>query len=316
MKMLVEALEIFGLIISVITNTGSGASDTTFPTHPYVEYIQGNTNLIISVPHDGRVELPNIPERKPGCKDDAGKCQFGDKIQTDKCKAKNVCKVILGSDLNASVIARFVFNKFIEITGKTPSLIISHLHRSRLDPNRPVEEAAQGNEEATNSYEAFHSAIKHAHESLNGKPGLHFDFHGYTDTKRQNNTMIGYLFTKGELNDRKYSQRRSSVSALLERTNLTAEEILFGETSLGAMFERSGYKAIPSPRQPKPGDDKYYRGGWITQIHGSRDGGKIDAIQLEFPTEIRTEVSEEKRNKFSDELAHNIVMFYKLYYDM
>ena len=50
---------------------------------------------------------------------------------------------------------------------------------------------------------------------------------------RQNNTMIGYLFTKGELNDRKYSQRRSSVSALLERTNLTAEEILFGETSLG-----------------------------------------------------------------------------------
>ena len=38
--MLVEALEIFGLIISVITNTGSGASDTTFPTHPYVEYIQ------------------------------------------------------------------------------------------------------------------------------------------------------------------------------------------------------------------------------------------------------------------------------------
>ena len=45
--------------------------------------------------------------------------------------------------------------------------------------------------------------------------------------------MIGYLFTEGELNDRKYSQRRSSVSALLERTNLTAEEILFGETSLG-----------------------------------------------------------------------------------
>ena len=66
-------------------------------------------DTFISVPHDGRVELPNIPKRKPGCKDDAGKCQFGDKIQTDKCKAKNVCKVILGSDLNASVIARYVF---------------------------------------------------------------------------------------------------------------------------------------------------------------------------------------------------------------
>lgn len=69
-------------------------------------------------------------------------------------------------------------------------------------------------------------------------------------------------------------------------------------------------------RQPFPGGDKYYRGGWITQIHGSRDGGNIDAVQLEFPTEIRTEVGEEKRKMFADQLAHNIVTFTKLYYDL
>ena len=67
-------------------------------------------------------------------------------------------------------------------------------------------------------------------------------------------------------------------------------------------------------RQPKPGTDKYYRGGWITQIHGSRDGGTIDAIQLEFPTEIRTEVSEEKRNIFINKLAQNINIFMNLFY--
>lgn len=60
--------------------------------------------------------------------------------------------------------------------------------------------------------------------------------------------------------------------------------------------------------------DKYYRGGWITQIHGSRDGGNIDAIQLEFPSEIRMEVSKEKRESFAEELARNIVKFMQLYY--
>ena len=30
-----------------------------------------------------------------------------------------------------------------------------------------------------------------------------------------------------------------------------------------------------------------FRGGFITQEYGSRDGGYIDAIQLEVPSEIR-----------------------------
>ena len=86
--------------------------------------------------------------------------------------------------MNAAVIARGVFNKYIEITGDTPHLIVSHLHRSRLDPNRPVSEAAQGNDEAVAAYKAFHGAITFAHKSVGDKPGLHLDFHGYRDVKR------------------------------------------------------------------------------------------------------------------------------------
>jgi hypothetical protein len=29
--------------------------------------------------------------------------------------------------------------------------------------------------------------------------------------------------------------------------------------SLGALFEKRGYRAVPSPRQPAPGKDAYYR---------------------------------------------------------
>ena len=51
-------------------------------------------------------------------------------------------------------------------------------------------------------------------------------------------------------------------------------------------------------------------------MHGSRDGGNVDAIQLEFPTEIRREVSKERRERFAEELAHNIVNFMELYYQI
>ena len=87
------------------------------------------------------------------------------------------------ADTNTAKIAKTVFDTVTKITGKTPHMIISELHRSRLDPNRQIAEAAQGNEEAIGAYEAFHGAIERAHKSLNGEPGLHFDFHGYFDKK-------------------------------------------------------------------------------------------------------------------------------------
>ena len=111
-------------------------------------------------------------------------CLFGEENTIEDCPDDKVCKVIIWSDTNAAKIARTVFNTVMEITGRTPHLIISHLHRSRLDPNRPVAEAAQGNEEAIGAYEAFHGAIETAHDSLDGEPGLHIDFHGYSDKKR------------------------------------------------------------------------------------------------------------------------------------
>ena len=202
----------------------------------------------------------------------------------------------------------------VENNGKTPHLIISHLHRSMLDPNRPVEQAAQGNAEAIAAYEAFHGSIKHAHATLDGKPGLHIDFHGYTDVYRQNNTMIGYLFNSKDLNSGDTNIEKSSIRALIKRTGLPVQQFLFGEKSLGSLFESAGYKAVPSPRQPYPGKDKYYRGGWITQIHGSRDGGVIDAVQLEFPQEIRIEATDEERFKFGVKLAKNIEEFHSIYY--
>ena len=207
----------------------------------------------------------------------SGQCEY----KREDCQA-DLCKVILGPDTNAALIARQVLSEHVELTGRTPHLVIrerlsvgllvlshalfvsflnfrsknstilrssvSHLHRSRLDPNRDLAEAAQGDQEATRAYHAFHGCIEHAHQALGGSPGLHLDFHGYRDRLKQNNTMIGYLFRKEELNEGIFNESTPSIQSLLDRTNIPVEEYLFGEKSLGSMFEKSGYRAVPSPR--------------------------------------------------------------------
>ena len=76
------------------------------------------------------------------------------------------------------------------------------------------------------------------------------------------------------------------------------------------MFESAGYRAVPSPRQPSPGTDLYYRGGYTAQVHGSRDGGVVDAIQLEFPGEIRIDAGKTTRDQFSTAVAQILQEFY------
>ena len=48
--------------------------------------------------------------------------------------------------------------------------------RSKLDPNREILEAAQGNTLAKKVYREFHSAISEAKKTV--KRGVIFDFHG------------------------------------------------------------------------------------------------------------------------------------------
>jgi len=310
--MLLEVLATFSLIVSVFC-------DTSAPENKYVEYIQGDVNIIISTPHGGKIGFKNsdIPMRQPGCKDDAGKCQFGEKIKGKECTGKDVCSIRTGRDMYSSLIARSVYDKFVAMTGLKPSFVKSELHRRRLDPNREIEEAAQGNEVAIEAYNAFHGSIEHAIQNFDGKPGFLLDFHGYSDKKSQNSTLLGYLIRPQDLNAGTFSKEDTSVRALVERTYLPVEEIIFGEEfSFGSMFEDSGYKALPSPRQHSPDGDKYFNGGYITQTYGSREKGNVDAIQLEFQSWIRGYyASEDEQDKFCEELAKNIYKFYQLYYE-
>ena len=216
------------------------------------------------------------------------------------------------ADAHTQDIARTVFDKFVKTTGKTPHLIINNLHRSKMDPNREFTDATQGNLDATDAYNAYHDTIKNAKKTFQGIPGLLIDFHGQGHEK--NSTEIGYLIKKANLNSGNFVGSELGIKSLVQRKNARIEDFVFGDESIGALFEAVGFHAVPSPRQNFPGTDLYYRGGYTVQTHGSNSGGVVDAIQLEFPGEIRIDGKKKLRDQFSVSLAKIIERFYKKNY--
>ena len=70
---------------------------------------------------------------------------------------------------------------------------------------------------------------------------------------------MGYLVTSEQLNTRNMSSNSSSVRALVARTSRRLQDLLQGPDSLGSLLEQGGHLAVPSPRQPGPGQELSYK---------------------------------------------------------
>lgn len=276
-----------------------------------VEYIPGDTNIIFSVPHDGFLKLRSVPDRRPGCKPIGGSKKDCVYPGSADCPEERQCFVVTYVDRNTRKMAKLAWDTFRNVTGTKPYMVINNLHRSQLDPNREIQQAAEGDQKAEKAYNEFHGKIELA-KSLMGGPGLLIDFHG--QTHKQNSTELGYLYLTEELNSDMLDTRQPSISSLQARTGLDMRDLLAGPLSLGAELEWEGVRAVPSPRQPRPGQDKYFRGGWITQEHGSRDGGEVDAIQMEFPSELRYDAGEEGWRDLAVRVGRVISRFHGQFY--
>ena len=166
-------------------------------------------------------------------------------------------------------------------------MIINRLHRSKLDANRAIDRAACGNENTEIAFNEFHSFIDTAEADVvrNFGTGLYIDLHAHHHDKQS--LELGYLLAKEDLAsddddlNRNGAIFRSSIRHLAERSKMSFAELLRGEKSLGAMFEKKGYPAFPSPSCKDAGDDPYFDGGYNTEIHSSIIDGTIDGIQIE-----------------------------------
>ncbi len=267
-----------------------------FSEEEHVEYIHGNLPIILSSPHGGEKRPDEIPDRS--------------------C---NGCVTI--NDTNTQELTKEITAAIFEKTSCYPYVIINRLHRSKLDANREIIEAADGNEKAEAAWTFYHDHITSSRQIVTEThtKGLFLDIHGHGHEIQR--LELGYLLSKSDLqeNDNFLNEEatisKSSIKNLVEN-NLgihTHAELIRGENSFGQLIEQKEVNAVPSLNDPFPMDDEsYFTGGYNTRTYGSRDGGSIDGIQIECHQDVRFE--DIPRKEFADSLALVIIDFLETHY--
>ncbi|EDP95883.1 immunoglobulin-like domain-containing protein [Kordia algicida OT-1] len=286
---------------------------TTGDTRNYIEYIPGNLPIIISAPHGGVKQSGQT----------IGGIFYPD---NDSSLPDRNCGTNERDD-NTDILVREIQKEIFELTGCYAHVIINNLHRSKLDPNREVNEATCGNTNARAHWNAFHGFIDQASASVeaNWGKGLYIDLHGQSHAVPR--IEAGYNITASELNTANLNSagiiNKSTIRNLVNNNlnNLTHEELIRGNNSLGQMFQdadgtfyaslgypgcgsTSGYRTVPSATNngggtcddTRPNGNAYFDGDFYNnRRHGSGNGtsdgtggsGNIDGIMTEVNRRVR-----------------------------
>jgi len=268
------------------------AGETYFGRRQYIEYLAGDLPVIVSAPHGGKLEPAEISARTSG---------------------------VTTRDLNTQELARAFASALFDRTGRRAHIIINRLHRNRLDANREIVEAAQGDVFGEWAWAEYHGFIEAAKQSVDEQygSGLYIDLHGHGhDIQR---LELGYLLAASDLElpdnllDDPDLVNRSSIRALAAAVGFV--ELVRGATSLGGLLAQEGFPTVPSPAQPDPGGAPYFTGGYSTARHGSRDGGSISGVQIEANL-IGVRDSASARAAFADALAGTLEAFMAMHFQV
>ena len=269
---------------------------SVFDSNGYVEYIPGNLPVIISAPHGGYLEPDSLPDR------DCNDCVYGRDSYTQE-------------------LARSVNEAFFEQMGGYPHIVINLLQRRKLDANRDIGDAADGNPVVEESWANYHQFIDSAKNKViqDYERGLFIDLHGHGhDVQR---LELGYLLSgselrlsDSELNTLTYVEQSSIQTLVDDNINLlTHSELLRGRYSLGSLLSNIGDPAVPSASDRYPFSfESYFSGGYNTGRHGSRSGGEIDGIQIECNRDVRFNNA---YKQFAVDLTKSINKFIDIHYD-
>jgi N-formylglutamate amidohydrolase len=229
----------------------------------------GTLPIILSAPHGGRQSIPGIPLRRG-----AGVTQFA-----------------TGRDNNTDELTEIVAARLETRLNAKPFLVVARFERKYLDANRPAERAYESGE-AKPYYDAYHSALREAHDRVRwgwGR-GLLLDIHGQG--------------AQAEAIYRGTGNGRTVVSL----TQRFGTEAITGPKSIFNQLERMGYRVLPSTKESHK--EQRYVGGYIVQTYGSHHGSGVDAIQIEFGTKLRARSNLERT---ATDLADAIAVFAQMY---
>lgn len=202
---------------------------------------------------------------------------------------------------------------FSIIIGFRPHVVYNLLRRSKLDANREINEATFNVSDAIKAYQDYNNFICKARSAISGR-GLLLDIHGSADQEQR--TELGYLVHSKHLDSGNYSKDVTSIRSLgrhwCGNDDDCFKDFIRGNRSLGHFMNLEGLHAVPSPQNKKVKPDvvQYFSGGFTVAKYGSRDGGDIDGIQMEFAKEIRSRWGENARNR----IVNAILSFHRLNY--
>jgi hypothetical protein len=231
-----------------------------FGRRDYIEYIPGELPVVLSSGHGGALAPSEMATR-----------QFGESVQ----------------DRNTLELTMAIRDALVELTGRAPYVVISHLERRKLDVNREIGEAAEADPFAERAWTEYHQYIERARAEvrLRGE-GMYFDIHGHGHPIQR--VELGYLLGPEWLNladiylDQLAVVQLTSIRELGRDTPIPFSQMLRGPTSFGGLLEAEGIPAVPSPSSPMIGEDPYFTGGYSTLRHGSNaDSELVSGIQLE-----------------------------------
>lgn len=246
----------------------------------FVEYIRGDLPLVISVPHGGQLN-PAVLDDRTGS---------------------------WGADHHTIELGLDIAEAFITRTGRRPSLVLSHLHRRKLDPNRELFDAARGNPRAIAAWQEYHDFVDHAIAQVRRRSGsgLYIDLHGHSHEKPR--VELGYLLDgdalaleNGMLDERAATSSLATMLAVAPGARLSV--LVRGPRSLGTLLDPF-VPTVPSARTPDPGGDPFYAGGYSTRRHTA----SIPGLQVETPFEgVRD--TREHRQAFAAALTDALIAF-------
>ena len=257
-----------------------------FGTGSFCEYVPGELPLVISAPHGGRLKPETMANRT-----------FG----------------VRSEDSNTQDLARRIAAEVKKVTGRQMTLVISQLHRSKLDPNREIKEAAQGDKMAETVWGEYHAFIDEALKAAVKRHGRAFfiDLHGQSHPDVR--VELGYLhdpldYAKpaSEVNSPAFVKAGSLAYLMKLNPGLEYTALLHGPESLGALLEARSFLSTPSPRMPVP-SLPYYRGGYTTFRH-IPDNPRVAGLQVEA-NRVRLRDTPEGRQRFAAALVSALQVY-------
>jgi len=214
---------------------------------PLVTIKAGTIPLILSAPHGGREAIANVKPRQ----------------------GEGVAQFATVRDDNTAELAEQLAVQIEKRLGGRPYLVLARFERKYVDANR-AENAAVESDLAKPYYRAYHRAIEEFAEDLQKKwkRGLLLDIHGQGG--------IPNALVRGTNN--------GQTTELLTKRH--GRDALIGPKSLLGRFASMGFPIVPGVAS-EDDEDKRYLGGYIVRTYGSHQGHGIDAIQLEFGSDLR-----------------------------